>query len=49
MNKDKELKKAIKQTLDYMIAEGMVVKIGNEYRLKTKKELQKELHKLLNP
>jgi hypothetical protein len=43
----KELKKQIKQALKYLIAEGLVVKVGKKYRMKTPKEQEKELKKLL--
>lgn len=43
----KEQEEYVQQKLDYLIAEGMVVKVGNKYRKKTKKEQQQELKKLL--
>lgn len=43
---DKEKKKQIQQTLDYLIAEGMVVKVKGGYRLKTEQELEKEMEAL---
>lgn len=39
---------AVTKALDYLIAEGMVVKEGNNYRLKTEKELELELYNVLN-
>ena len=38
-----ELKRQIVASLQYLIAEGMVVQEGDRYRLKTKKEINKEL------
>jgi hypothetical protein len=40
---DKEKREQVQQTLDYMIAEGMVKKVGNGYRLKTERELEQEM------
>ena len=40
---NREKKKAIKDALKYLLTEGFVVKIGNKYRLKTKKELNSDL------
>lgn len=37
----------IQQALDYLMAEGFVVKIDDKYRLKTEIENQKELEVLL--
>lgn len=38
----------VKQTLEYMVEEGMVKKVKNGYRLKTKKELKEEMDQLLH-
>ncbi len=38
----------VKQTLEYMIQEGMVKKIKGGYRLKTEIELEQEMEQLLN-
>jgi hypothetical protein len=43
----KEQEQYIQHQLDYLIAEGMVVKVGKKYRRKTKKEQKQELEKLL--
>lgn len=43
---DKEKKEQIQQTLDYLIAEGMVVKVRGGYRLKTEQELEEEMEAL---
>lgn len=41
---DKEKKEQIQQTLDYMIAEGMVVETKpGYYRMKTERELEEEM------
>lgn len=40
----KQKVKAVEKALQYLIAEGFVVKVGNEYRLKTEEELQKEIN-----
>jgi hypothetical protein len=39
---------AVKQSLQYLLDEGVIVKIGDKYRLKTKKEIKKELNDILN-
>ena len=38
----------IKQTLEYMIQEGMVKKVKGGYRLKTEQELEEEMNRLIN-
>ena len=38
-----ELRDQIVASLQYLMAEGMVVQVGDRYRLKTKKEIRKEL------
>lgn len=43
-----ELEIVVKKKLDYLIAEGMVIQIGNKYRLKTQKELDDELDFILS-
>lgn len=41
---DQEKKEQIQQTLDYMIAEGMVVETKpGFYRMKTERELEREM------
>lgn len=40
-------KKAVEQALEYLIAEGFVVKEGDKYRHKTDKEIKKEMEVLL--
>lgn len=41
---DQEKKEQIQQTLDYMIAEGMVVETKpGYYRMKTERELEEEM------
>jgi len=40
---DKEKREQVQQTLDYMIAEGIVVKVKGGYRLKTERELEEEM------
>ena len=40
---DKQKREQIQQTLDYMIAEGMVLKVKGGYRLKTERELEEEM------
>jgi hypothetical protein len=39
----KQKKKEVEKALQYLIDEGFVVKIGNEYRLKEDSEINKEL------
>ncbi len=36
----------VQQTLEYLIAEGMVKKVAGGYRLKTEKELEQEMEAL---
>ena len=43
---DKEKREQVQQELNYMIAEGMVVKVRGGYRLKTEKELEEEMDAL---
>jgi hypothetical protein len=38
-----ELRAQLVNSLEYLIAEGLVVEVGGNYRLKTKKEIRKEL------
>jgi len=40
---EKQKREQVQQTLDYMIAEGMVVKVKGGYRLKTERELEEEM------
>jgi hypothetical protein len=47
LSKD-ELEILVRKKLDYLIAEGMVVQIGNKYRLKTQKEINNELDFILS-
>lgn len=45
----KEKRQAVVETLEYLIAEGMAVKLKDgRYRLKSEKELEKEMEALLN-
>ena len=45
----KEKRQAVVDTLEYLIAEGMAVRLSNgRYRLKTERELEKEMEALLN-
>jgi hypothetical protein len=43
---DQEKREQVQQTLDYMIAEGMVVKVKGGYRMKTERELEEEMETL---
>lgn len=43
-----ELRRQVSASLNYLIKEGMVVKIGDRYRLKTQEELRKELEDIEN-
>jgi hypothetical protein len=45
-NSTKETQRLVKLALDYLITEGVVVKVGHKYRLKTKQEIQEELKKI---
>jgi hypothetical protein len=42
-----ELEALVRKKLDYLVTEGLVVQIGNKFRLKTQKELDHELVALL--
>jgi hypothetical protein len=45
----KEKRQAVVETLEYLIAEGMAVKLSDgRYRLKTERELEQEMEALLN-
>jgi hypothetical protein len=44
----KETREMVKTALNYLIAEGVVVKKGNKYRMKTKKEIAQELKDIEN-
>jgi hypothetical protein len=39
----KQQRKEVEKALEYLIAEGFVIKVGGEYRLKSDKEIAKEL------
>jgi hypothetical protein len=43
-----EKEKIIQKELDYLLAEGVVVKVGDKYRMKTKKEIQQEIENTYN-
>ena len=46
---NKEKKQMVVDTLQYMIDEGMVVKLSDgRYRLKSERELEQEMEALLN-
>jgi hypothetical protein len=45
---NKQKRVAVIKALDYLIAEGMVVKEGDSYRLKSKKEQRYELNSIKN-
>lgn len=38
----------VQKELNYLETEGVVVKIGDKYRMKTPKEIQKELQDIFN-
>jgi hypothetical protein len=40
---DKALERSIRSGLKYLIAEGIVVQVGDRYRLKTEKEMAEEI------
>jgi hypothetical protein len=44
----RETKKQVKKALDYLLTEGVVVKVGHRYRMKTKKEIEAELKEIEN-
>lgn len=44
---EEEKSKEVQQTLDYMIAEGMVKQVPGGYRLKTERELEEEMDALI--
>jgi hypothetical protein len=45
---DKDKEKIIQNELDYLLTEGVVVKVGDKYRLKTKQEIQQEIENIYN-
>jgi phage antirepressor YoqD-like protein len=45
---DGEVEKAVRQSIKYLLEEGVIIKVGSKYRLKTKKEINKELEDILN-
>lgn len=44
---EKEVEAAVKQSVKYLLDEGVIVKVGNKYRLKTQKEIRKEINDIL--
>jgi hypothetical protein len=44
---EEEKRKEVQRTLEYMIAEGMVKQVPGGYRLKTERELEKEMEYLI--
>jgi len=45
---NEEVETHVKKSLQYLLDEGVIVKINDKYRLKTKKEIDKELQNILN-
>lgn len=45
---EKDVEDAVKQSLQYLLDEGVIVKIGDKYRIKTKREINKELEDIIN-
>jgi|LakMenEpi03Aug12_release.lakeMendotaPanAssembly.Ray.scaffolds.fasta_scaffold3943887_1 hypothetical protein len=45
---EKEKHEQVQQTLEYLVAEGMVKKVPGGYRLKTERELEQEMELLTN-
>ena len=45
---EQDVEESVKHSLQYLLDEGVIVKIGDKYRLKTKKEIKKELNDILN-
>jgi hypothetical protein len=43
-----EKEKIIQKEMDYLLAEGVVVKMGDKYRMKTEKEIQQEIESIYN-
>ena len=42
-----ELEEVVKHSLKYLLDEGIVVKTGNKFRLKTQKEIDQDLQSIL--
>jgi len=40
---EQEKREQVQQTLDYLVAEGMAVKVRGGYRMKTERELEQEM------
>jgi len=45
---DKEKEKLVQNELDYLLTEGVVVKVGDKYRLKTEQEIEQEIKNIYN-
>ena len=45
---EQEVEQAVKQSLKYLLEEGVIVEDNGKYRIKTKKEIRKELEDILN-
>lgn len=45
---DEDKQKVIQHELDYLLAEGVVVKMGDKYRLKTEQEIKQEIENIYN-
>jgi len=45
---EEELQKAVIHSLNYLMEEGMIVKEDEKYRLKSQKEIDKEISDILN-
>jgi predicted transcriptional regulator len=43
-----EIRNAVIHSLNYLMKEGMIVKEDEKYRLKTQKEIDKEISDILN-
>ena len=42
-----ELENIVRKKLEYLIKEGMVLQVGDKFRLKTQKEIDRETRSLL--
>ncbi len=42
-----ELENIVRKKLEYLVAEGMVLQVGDKFRLKTEEELNDEMMSLL--
>jgi predicted transcriptional regulator len=45
---DEEIRKAVVQSIKYLMEEGLIVEENKRYRIKTQEEVNKEINDILN-